>query len=781
MAGADLNQASSPPIDTLGASTGVRVGVHAAHVNPAVTGSVYRAIACIECHPNNAGNNSHSNGVRNVTFATATGANLGTYAPTFALGNGSTTATTCSTYCHGATMGVGYTGTVASWAWNGSPATCGSCHGFPPSVSHTGVAASATECNGCHGGTVNTDGSINVAGGLHINGQLDGGGEPNTGGTSCGGCHTAYFDAMTAATGAPRSRHGLGSDLPQDGNFNWTGTTLGASVPLASRTCISMCHGDHPHTLTSPTTATHENNVYVDATTQASRGAASATRVGAGGTGTQNRAKTDFDSTANAGLCASCHQKPIVANGITVTAATFGASAHDFATNTVGGTTYTWSYALHDGSSFARNCTKCHASRVEGTTPGSSTTVSVHYSADDVNLLAGTTNPAGTAANFACYNCHGSTATPAVGVQGNRSGKDIQTQVLHATTANQSGHPSNADTRHDSAAEFANAVFGNALGVTTGAGQRHASCMDCHDPHEAKATSGSTRVTGSATNGNVAGPALQGAWGAQLSSNPAFWTTPTSANFTKKTIVAGTDVQATLCFKCHTGYYWGTGTPPTSPSGAFAETDVAKEFNPANVGNWATTGTTTTWTSGETAGGFHPVLASAGNNLGVTANIKAPWTQTSLMTCSDCHESDTTTDPSGPHGSAARFILKGPNTLWNNTLVGTSTGMPANTFCINCHNQNFTSSRFATHVSRSNHRVACFNCHAAIPHGGPRPGMLVAVAGAAATVGGTIAGWDNAAPYAQGATWNRLYIVSYPSSKTAGWAQSNCGCNGTGH
>ena len=371
---------------------------------------------------------------------------------------------------------------------------------------------------------------------------------------------------MTAATGAPRSRHGLGSDVPLDGAFSWTGTTLSASVPLAGRTCISMCHGDHPHTLTSPATTTHDSNVYFDATTQATRGAASATRIGAGGAGTQNRARTDFDSTAGAGvgagLCASCHQKPIVANGITVSAATFGASAHDFSSNTVGATTYTWSYGLHDGSSFARNCTKCHASRAEGNTPSSSTTVSVHYSADDVNLLAGTTNPAGVPANFACYNCHGTTATPAAGVQGNRSGKDIQSQIVHATTTGQSGHPANADTRHDSAAEFANAAFGNALGVTAGAGQRHASCMDCHDAHEAKATAGATRVTASATNGNVAGPALQGAWGAQLSSNPAFWTTPTTANFTKKVITAGTDVEATLCFKCHTGYYWGTGTPP---------------------------------------------------------------------------------------------------------------------------------------------------------------------------------------------------------------------------
>ena len=609
--------------------------------------------------------------------------------------------------------------------------------------------------------------------------MVDGGGEPPNGLSSCGGCHTTYVNAMTAAPSAKVSRHGLGSDLPQDGAFSWTGTDLNTSVTLANRTCVTMCHADHPHTLTSPATTTHENNVYLDATTQTTRASGSATRIGSGAG--QNRARTDFDSTLNTGLCASCHQKPIVANGITVGPANFGSSAHDFTTNTVGATSYAWTFPIHDGSTFLRNCTKCHASRVEGNTPTASTTFAVHYSDTDPNLLAGTTNPAGNVANFACYNCHGSTATPAAGAQGNRSGKDIQTQILHATTANQSGHPSNSDTRHSSAAEFTAAAFGNALGVTAGAGQRHASCLDCHDPHEAKATSGSTRVTGSATNGNVAGAALQGAWGARLSSNPAFWTAPTSANFTKTTMVAGTDLQATLCFKCHTGYYWGTGTPPTSPSGAFAETDQAKEFNPANVGNYATAGTANAWSSGETAGSFHPVLASAGGNLGATSNIKAPWTRTSLMTCSDCHASDTTTDPNGPHGSAAKFILKGPNTAWSNTLVTASTGMPANTFCINCHEAAFTNSRFATHASRSNHRIACFNCHSAIPHGGPRPGLLVAGAGAATGVGGTIAGWDNAAPYWQGTTSNRLYIASYPTNNTAGWSQSNCGCNGTGH
>jgi hypothetical protein len=58
--------------------------------------------------------------------------------------------------------------------------------------------------------------------------------------------------------------------------------------------------------------------------------------------------------------------------------------------------------------------------------------------------------------------------------------------------------------------------------------------------------------------------------------------------------------------------------------------------------------------------------------------------------------------------------------------------------------------------------------------------MLVAGAGAATGVGGTIAGWDNAAPYWQGGTTNRLYLKSYPATNTTAWSGSNCGCNGSG-
>ncbi len=333
--------------------------------------------------------------------------------------------------------------------------------------------------------------------------------------------------------------------------------------------------------------------------------------------------------------------------------------------------------------------------------------------------------PAMNASNF-CYNCHG---TPVA----NGAASDIKTQF--------------AKTRKHSSSK----------------------CTDCHNMHQARAGNHTTQT-------NRAGGVLNGATGAELTANPAPWAAPSAGNFSAKIIVWGTDSEATLCFKCHTA---NSGTyNATSPSGGYSMTDVAREFNPNNVGNYRTTGTAA-WQSGETAGSFHPVMAAATNNLGVTNNIVAPWTKTSLMTCSDCHASDTTTDPNGPHGSAANFILKGPNTIWNETIATTSSGMPAGTFCINCHNQSFTSSRFSAHASRSDHRVACSKCHVMIPHGSEHPGLLHSAAGRGSGVPAPTV--VNSAPYMRATTGSRLYIASYPTSSTSGWGQSNCGCNGTGH
>jgi hypothetical protein len=587
-----------------------------------------------------------------------------------------------------------------------------------------------------------------------VNGQLDGGGEPASGGSSCGGCHGAIATQMTTAVGPPLTRHFLGGgDNPLDGGQAWTGP-LKSAPAYAVASCVNMCHGDHPHDLTSPATATHEFNVHLDATGR-SAGRTDATRD-----------DTDFDgAAANGGLCLSCHRNAIDAGHPALDQAAFAASAHNF----VAAAGQTWSYVQHDGGVFGRNCTKCHADRGDAR-PSDSTQPfgAVHFSSYP-SLLAGSTNTSGGAnspAVFICYNCHGNFTTGQ-----NLSDKDVATQIEKAYR-----HPANTDASHDAAAEAATA-WGNALGFgeANTVARRHASCLDCHEQHQALPSSATTRVQGSATSGNLAGAPLHGATGAELSTSPGFWAATGAGSFTYRAIAANADLEATLCFKCHSSFYWGAGTVPSSPSLGAAQTDTAREFNPANVGNWGAA-----WASGDTAGSFHPVLASAGSNLGASNNIKAPFTRTSLMTCTDCHESETAADLNGPHGSTARFLLKGPNTAWSSSLVTGASGMPAGTFCINCHNQDFTGSRYTAHTN-GNHRIACTNCHAAIPHGGPRPGLLVSGAGATAAVGGVIAGWDQSAPYWSGATSNRLYIISYPANASTGWSRGNCSCDGSGH
>ena len=162
----DTLQSAAPPADTSGASTtGVLVGAHLAHVNPDATG-VYKPVACTECHPDNTTGNHPDFTQAEVTFAAATGAILGGFAPTRTLGNRTTTATTCNTYCHDGSAG----GTVGTWSWTGAAATCDSCHGDPPTVLSDGATphSSSTACASCHPGYT----SSTVSRATHIDGSV---------------------------------------------------------------------------------------------------------------------------------------------------------------------------------------------------------------------------------------------------------------------------------------------------------------------------------------------------------------------------------------------------------------------------------------------------------------------------------------------------------------------------------------------------------------------------------------------------------------------------------
>ncbi len=447
VAGADLNQASAPPVDSNGATTGVAVGTHVAHVNPAVAGAIYKPVACTECHVNNAGNSSHSNNVVNVTFATATGANLGSFSPTFVQGNGTTTQTTCATYCHGSSLNATTTrGSVASWTWNGAAADCGSCHKSPPGTANHHNAAALTTCSKCHGGTVNATGVVNVAGGLHVNGAID------TSTLACTTCHgngtlvrSGLQDVNVAAaptgTGAPDT---YGRTAVTD-----RGVGVHAAHILGTRSRPVLCNACH----TVPGTQIHKTGV------------ATAGTVALANLSTTGGIANASYATA-AGTCSNvyCHGNFTGGSGATVTASW-----------TTGGTLA---------------CTSCHGAPppLNATThhPGNTACATCHgtgYSSTTV-VQATHVDGATTLSRSGCTLCHGDLT---------------QTAVAATSGASAPGFNANsADTRGATAATAA-AVGAHAAHLT---GTRwRATALACNECHTVPATGDVAHATGAGTGG----------------------------------------------------------------------------------------------------------------------------------------------------------------------------------------------------------------------------------------------------------------------------------------
>jgi hypothetical protein len=162
------------------------------------------------------------------------------------------------------------------------------------------------------------------------------------------------------------------------------------------------------------------------------------------------------------------------------------------------------------------------------------------------------------------------------------------------------------------------------------------------------------------------------------------WNSPTSFSVVDFTSIQNSE-EYQLCYKCHSYYAFGN-TPPTGYS------DIAREFNPAN----------------ET---YHPVQDTVRTNSytsstatnGFVETMEPPWDngQHDFMTCSDCHASETESDPRGPHGSNYAYILIG-------SLSPTDVE-----FCTRCHKASIyapisdpgfgeTGSRFDEQTSGSN-------------------------------------------------------------------------------
>ncbi len=429
VAGADVNQASAPPLDTLGAATGVRVGTHGSHVNPAAAGQVYKAVGCVECHPDNAGNISHANNAINVTFASATGANLAGFTPGFVQGNGSTTQTTCTTYCHGASLNATTTrGSVATWSWNGAAADCGSCHKAPPTTANHHNAAALTTCANCHGGTVNASGAIVVAGNLHINGTID------TSTLTCTSCHGGSANAATGTRDPNVAAAPTGTGAPDTYGNTTVATANGVGVHaahvLGARSRAVQCNACH----TVPTQNVHKTGPATAGTVTfgnlANVSGGTSTYAGNGGTcsntychgnfaGGAGAAATPAWKTAGTLGCTSCHGAPPALSATTHHPANTNCVAchgTGYSSTTVSATTHV------DGTvTVSRTgCTLCHGDLTQTGVAATSSAAAPGFNASSADTAGNTaatfatvgahaahlTGTRWTAAPIACSACH---------------------------------------------------------------------------------------------------------------------------------------------------------------------------------------------------------------------------------------------------------------------------------------------------------------------------------------------------------------------------------------
>jgi predicted CxxxxCH...CXXCH cytochrome family protein len=172
-------------------NTNAKVGAHTYHAtNIQMMGT---SLVCADCHgPVALKDATHMNGVTNFKwnkFANHSGATSPSYNPV--------TGVCSNVYCHGAGLSADTAvGVNRTPSWKTpfmpptlTPASCKTCHGFPPvTATHQNFASPTSfptaACTTCHPnvratGTTYADIFVNKA--HHINGQIEGGG--------CNGCH----------------------------------------------------------------------------------------------------------------------------------------------------------------------------------------------------------------------------------------------------------------------------------------------------------------------------------------------------------------------------------------------------------------------------------------------------------------------------------------------------------------------------------------------------------------------------------------------------------------
>jgi hypothetical protein len=394
-----------------------------------------------------------------------------------------------------------------------------------------------------------------------------------------------------------------------------------------------------------------------------------------------------YDGTAataatTASVCISCHDADGASRLGVIALAPFTASG-DYRTPT--NISQYWS--VTNGAHIVKmQCMNCHGNSngVDGSTTNPK--YNAHASGNKHVLqdrAYDVVNP-----NSYCFNCHNAASTDP-----NKSSKDIAAQFALAN-------------KH----------------VT-------AKCFDCHGDESNSIDSLHSLKAGSETAGSgVIANNISNATGRNLTWSGTSWSGASASAGLASNTVTG---EYQVCFKCHAAI--GTGTTPDLPGSGTAAaslTNLALEFNPNNASG-------------------HPIVTglnnypnSAAPKALTAAKMKAPWNVnlgTQVMTCSDCHATDSTASK-GPHGSSVKWMLAGTNKAWpyttaagNGTATGTlrsignystGSGTKDGLFCLNCHtvtasnNFHVVAASFPDEHNSTSGPAMCASCHIRVPHGG---------------------------------------------------------------
>ncbi len=197
---------------------------------------------------------------------------------------------------------------------------------------------------------------------------------------------------------------------------------------------------------------------------------------------------------------------------------------------------------------------------------------------------------------------------------------------------------------------------------------KHVECSDCHNPHSSRKLR---------TRPPLAEGSIKDVKGVDTNGNP----------------IEKIQFQYELCYRCHSGNAVKPGSPT---SRQIEQSNVRFEFDLGNPS-------------------YHPIEGS-GKNSNVPSLI-LPRTETSIIYCTNCHSSDGSRSPAGPHGSIYPHILK----YRYETTDFTPESYQSYELCYQCHNRDIILNSMETYAQKVHKKhikdvnTPCNVCHD--PHG----------------------------------------------------------------